>query len=103
MPPDKAEMEGVLVWRWNAAAGGPGADWLTCLHLLERAAAAANIARGGVATTAALSMPVGGVSLHSGQQTEQDKKLKKIFAFDGHRLVFQTQQQTKNMCMRRRR
>jgi len=36
IPPDEAETEGAWVWRWDAAAGGAGANWATCLHLLER-------------------------------------------------------------------
>ena len=65
MPPNEVEMEGELVWRWDAAAGGAGADWVTCLHLLERSAAAADIARDGAASTAASSTHMRGVSLHS--------------------------------------
>ena len=62
----------------DAVAGGAGADWATCLRLLERAAAAAaNVARDGAASTAASSMRVGGVSLRSGRRTERDKKIKK--------------------------
>ena len=38
MPTNEAKMEGVWVWRWDTAAGGAGADWATCLHLLERTA-----------------------------------------------------------------
>ncbi len=46
------------VW---AGRGGAGADWATCLSLLERAAAAAaNVARDGAASTAASSTRVGG-------------------------------------------
>ncbi len=38
----------------DAVAGGAGADWAACLHLLERAAAAAaDVARDGAALTAA--------------------------------------------------
>ena len=36
---DEAETEGAWVRRWDAVAGGVGADWATCLRLLERAAA----------------------------------------------------------------
>ena len=61
----------------DAVAGGAGADWATCLRLLERAAAAADVARDGAASTAALSTRVGGVSLRSGRRTERDKKSKK--------------------------
>ncbi|KAL3763118.1 hypothetical protein ACHAW5_010748 [Stephanodiscus triporus] len=39
MPPDVAEAEGASVRRWDAVAGGTGADWENCLRLLERAAA----------------------------------------------------------------
>ena len=69
MPPDKAEMEGAWAWRWDAAVGGAGADWATCLHLLERAAAAAaaDVARDGAASTAASSTRMRGVSLRSGR------------------------------------
>ena len=43
----------------DAVAGGAGADWATCLHLLERAAAAAaDVARDGATSTAASSMRV---------------------------------------------
>ena len=45
----------------DAVAGGAGADWATCLSLLERAAAAtADVARDGAASTAASSTRVGG-------------------------------------------
>jgi len=60
MPPDEAEMEGAWVRRWDAAAGGAGADWATCLRLLECAAAAADVACDGAASTAASSTRVGG-------------------------------------------
>ena len=64
MPPDESETEEVWVWRWDVAAGEAGADWATCLCLLERAAAAASIARDSKALTAALLTHVGeGVSL----------------------------------------
>jgi len=48
----------------DAVAGGAGADWATCLRLLERAdAAAADVSRDGAAATAASSTRVwGGVS-----------------------------------------
>ncbi len=42
---DEAETEGAWVRRWDAVAGGAGADWATCLRLLERAAAAASSTR----------------------------------------------------------
>ncbi len=42
----------------DAAAGGARADWVTCLRLLERAAAA-DVARDGAALTAASSTHVG--------------------------------------------
>ena len=46
----------------DVVAGGAGADWATCLSLLERAAAAAAaaVARDGAASTAASSTRVGG-------------------------------------------
>ena len=45
----------------DAVAGGAGADWATCLRLLERSAAAADdVARDGAASTAASSTRVGG-------------------------------------------
>ena len=49
----------------DAVAGGAGADWATCLHLLECAAAAAtDVARDGAALMAASSIRVWrGVSL----------------------------------------
>ncbi len=60
MPPDEAETEGAWVrTQWRAA----GADWATCLSLMERAAAAAaaaDVARDGAASTAASSTRVGG-------------------------------------------
>ena len=55
MPPNEAQTEGVWVWRWDAAAGEAGADWATCLRLLERAVNSANVACDGAALTAALS------------------------------------------------
>jgi hypothetical protein len=89
----------------DAVAGGAGADWATCLRLLERAAAAAaaaaDVARDGAASTAALLTRVGGVSLRSGRRTERDKKIEKNTS-----LLWppsQTQQPTKNTRMRRRR
>ena len=90
----------------DAVAGGAGADWATCLRLLERAAAAAaaaaaDVARDGAASTAALSTRVGGVSLRSGRRTERDKKIEKNTS-----LLWppsQTQQPTKNTRTRRRR
>ncbi len=49
----------------DTVAGGAGADWVTCLSLLEcaaaaAAAAAADVARDGAALTAASSTSVGG-------------------------------------------
>ncbi len=45
----------------DAVAGGAGADWATCLRLLEHAAAAAaDVARDGAASTAVSSTRVGG-------------------------------------------
>ncbi len=66
MPPEEAETEGAWVRRWDAAAGGAGADWATCLRLLERAAAA-DVARDGAALTAASSTCVGGGGVSSFQ------------------------------------
>jgi hypothetical protein len=70
MPPNEAEMEGAWVWtRWRA--GQVGADWATCLRLLERAAAAAaaavdvDVARDVVDVDVAHD-----VSLCSGRRTE---------------------------------
>ena len=86
MPPDEAETEGAWVrTRWRA--GRAGADWATCLRLLERATATAaaavdvDVARDGAASTAALSTRVGGVSLRSGLRTERDKKIEKKHVF----------------------
>ncbi len=64
MPPDEAETEGAWVRQWDAVAGGAGADWVTCLRLLEcTAIATADVARDGAASTAASSTRVwGGVS-----------------------------------------
>ncbi len=53
MPPEEAETERAWVFLRDAAAGGAGANWATCLRLLERATAAANVARNGVALTTA--------------------------------------------------
>jgi len=63
----------------DAVAGGAGADWATCLRLLERAAAAtADVARDGAASTAASSPRVGGGSLFvPGGELNEMKKLKK--------------------------
>jgi hypothetical protein len=55
---DEAETEGAWVRRWDAVAGGAGADWATCLRLLERAAA--DVALDGAASTAASSTGVWG-------------------------------------------
>jgi hypothetical protein len=55
---DEAETEGAWVRRWDAVAGGAGADWATCLRLLERAAA--DVALDGAVSTAASSTRVGG-------------------------------------------
>ena len=71
--------------RWQA--GRAGADWATCLRLLERATATAaaavdvDVARDGAASTAALSTRVGGVSLRSGLRTERDKKIEQKHVF----------------------
>ena len=67
MPTNEADMEGVWVRWWDTAAGGAGANWATCLHLLERAAAAADVARDGAASTAASSTRMRGVSHCSGR------------------------------------
>jgi len=67
------------VWRWDAAAGGAGADWVTCLHLLERAATAADVARDGAASTVASSMRMRGVSLRSGRHRRDKKSKKNVF------------------------
>jgi hypothetical protein len=72
MPPNKAETEGAWVWRWDAVAGGAGANWATCLRLLERAATAADVACDGAASTAELSTRVGGGCLFV-----PDKKIEK--------------------------
>ena len=64
----------------DAVAGGAGRGRLgDFLRLLKRAAAAAaaDVARDGAASTAALSTRVGGVSLRSGRRTERDKKIEK--------------------------
>jgi hypothetical protein len=60
IPPDEVETEGAWVRRWDAAASGSGADWATCLRLLEHATAAANVARDGAASSMACSV-AGGV------------------------------------------
>ena len=63
IPIDEVETEGVWVWRWDAVVGRTGATWVTCLHLLERATTAADVAHDGAAATAASSTLVwGGVS-----------------------------------------
>jgi len=105
MPTNEAEMEGVWVRQWDAAAGGAGADWATCLRLLERAAAAAAVAHDGVALAAASSTRVGGgcLFLLGGELNEIKKSKKSIFALYGRRPVIKTQQPTKNMRTRCRR
>jgi hypothetical protein len=51
---------------FGRGVGGAGADWTTCLSLLERAAAAAaDVARDGAASTAASSTRVGGGGVSS--------------------------------------
>jgi hypothetical protein len=60
MLPGEAEMEGAWVRRWDAEAGGAGADWATCQRLLERAAAAADVACDGAVSVAASSTRVWG-------------------------------------------
>jgi len=91
----------------DAVAGGVGADWATCLHLLEcaAAAAAADVARDGAASTAASSTRVGGGCLFvPGGELNEIKKLKKNdFALYGRLPVIQTLQPTKNTRTRRRR
>jgi hypothetical protein len=80
IPPDEAETEGAWVRRWDVAAGGVGADWATCLRLLEHATAtaAADVARDGAASTGSSSTRVGGgVSLRSGRRTERYEKNQK--------------------------
>ena len=42
-------------WRWDVAAAGEGADWATCLRLLEHAAATAAVTCDGASSTASLS------------------------------------------------
>ena len=93
----------------DAVAGGAGADWATCLSLLERAAAAAaaaaaDVARDGAASTAALSTRVGGcLFVPCGEMNEIKKSKKTLFALNGRLPVIQTQQPTKNTRTRRRR
>jgi hypothetical protein len=78
MPPDEAEMEGVWVRWWDTAAGGAGANWATCLHLLESAAAAANVARDGAASAvASLTRVWGGCLFVPGGDLNEIKKSKK--------------------------
>jgi len=62
--PQRGGNGGGVIRRWDAAAGWAGADWTTCLRLLERAAAATDVAHNGAALTAALLTCVcgGGVS-----------------------------------------
>jgi len=48
-----------LVRRWDAVAGGAGADWATCLRLLERAAAADDVARDGASTLTSMTNAAG--------------------------------------------
>ena len=98
IPPDEAEMEGAWVWWWDMAAGGAGADWVTCLRLLERATTAADVAPGGAASTASSSTHVGGGGLFvlGGKLNDIKKSKTNVFALYGHRPVIQTQQPTKN-------
>jgi len=49
--PSASYTERAWVRQWDAVAGGAGADWATCLRLLERAAA--DVALDGAASTAA--------------------------------------------------
>jgi len=58
MSPDEAEVERASVRRWDAVAGGAGADWATCLRLLERAAAD-DVARDGALTSTSMTTTMG--------------------------------------------
>ena len=78
MPPNEAEMEGAWVRRWDAAAGTAGGNWATCLRLLERAAAATDVARDGAALAAASSARgEGGCLFVPGSKLNKIKKSKK--------------------------
>ena len=59
MSPDEAEAERASVRRWDAVAGGAGADWDTCLRLLERAAADDDVARDGESTSTSMTTTMG--------------------------------------------
>jgi len=63
----------------DTVVGGAGADWATCLRLLERAAAAAaEVTRNSAASTAASSTRVGGGCLFvPGGDLNEIKKSKK--------------------------
>ena len=104
MPPNEAETEGVWVrMRWQA--GRAGADWATCLSLLERAAAAAaTVTCDGATSTAASLTRVGGcLFVPCGKLNEIKKSKNNLFALYGRLPVIQTQQQIKNTRTRRRR
>ncbi len=77
MPPNEAETEGALVWQWDAVADGAGANMVTCLRLLERASATANVACGGAALMAALLTCVWGGCLFIPGREMNKKKIKK--------------------------
>ena len=77
IPPNEAETEGAWVWRWEAAAGRAGANWATCLRLLEHASAAANVARDGACFDGGIVDHVGGGYLFVlGGELNDIKKLK---------------------------
>jgi len=83
---------------------GAGADWVTCLRLLERAAAAANVTHDGAASTAASMTHVGGGCLFVPGGELNEIKNRKIMSLPyGHRPVIQTQQPTKNTRAQHRR
>ena len=90
---DEAETEGAWVRRWDAVAGGAGADWATCLRLLERAAA--DVALDGCGGRC-LFVP-------GGELNEIKKSKTNVFALYGRLPAIQTQQPTKNTRTRRRR
>jgi hypothetical protein len=83
----------------DAVAGGAGADWATCLRLLERRRRRCRSRRcrvdGGVVDACGV-----GMSLRSGRRTERDKKIEKKKSLLWP--LSQTQQPTKNTRTRRR-